>query len=115
MTPRRYQRKQAQNRRKLMLLIVILAVIIIINPIKLFAYSNDEETAEIMANFILAEYERQKNTGDVDVTGIVKLAKRLDKTGNLAVTCFDGNTFKIKIFREVAGDEFIDYQDIVLN
>lgn len=87
------------------------------NPFEaLFAEKNYEETAEIMANFMVAEYERQKaqmQEEEVDLKEIVKLAKRLDKTHSLTVTYSDYEFDKsAHIFLELDGGRIIKYQAI---
>lgn len=69
-----------------------------------------------MANFMVAEYERQKaqmQEEEVDLKEIVKLAKRLDKTHSLTVTYSDYEFDKsAHIFLELDGGRIIKYQAI---
>jgi hypothetical protein len=98
--------------------IFLVGLFIVNNPFEaIFAEKNYEEIAEIMANFMVAEYERQKaqmqEGEEVDLKEIVKLAKRLDKTHSLTVTYSDYEFDKsAHIFLELDGGRIIKYQAI---
>jgi hypothetical protein len=128
-TTSRVQRKERQKkvvRRKpnrIIPIVVLLIGLFIVNKTNafefIFAEKNYEETAEVMANFIVAEYYRQRaemTDGEkVELKEIVKMAKRLDKTHSLSVSFSDREYDKsFSIFMELDGGKFISYKKVNL-
>lgn len=130
-TTSRVQRKQNQKRvtrarrkyNRIIPIVILLIGLFIVNKTNtfeiIFAERNYEETAEIMANFIVAEYDRQRaemTEGEkVELKEIIKMAKRLDKTHSLSVTFSDDDYNKsFSIFMELDGGKFIGYKTVCL-
>lgn len=84
------------------------------------AERNYEETANIMSNFIVAEYERQRSElaegEEVELEEIIKLAKRLDSMHGLSVSFSDDqHAQSFSIYKELDGGEFIKFNKVVLD
>ena len=115
------RRRKRPNRIVPMIVLVIgLFIVNNTNPLGfIFTERNYEETAEIMANFIVAEYNRQRAEspeGEVELKEIVKMAKRLDKTRGLLVSFSDKSydtSFSISL--EFDGGKFIHYKSVDLD
>ncbi|NBI07529.1 hypothetical protein [Senegalia massiliensis] len=82
----------------------------------LFQQKDYEETAEIMANFMVAEYERQSENGKVDMNKIVSMAEKLDDTNSLSVNYSDSSYMdRVTITFSLDGGKTIKYKDLKLN
>lgn len=97
--------------------VVLLLGLLIVNQSTVIDYfsaeRNYEETAEVMANFIVSEYERQKAVKeDVNLEKIVEMAKKLDGYHGLTVS-FSDDSFSI--FKELDGSKPIKYNTVNLD
>jgi hypothetical protein len=106
--------KVYRRRRAIVLGVVLLIGLLIVNkPTSLFVAQDYEGTAKVMANFVVAEYEREKaiNPDGVDIQKICRMAERLDDTKGLDVA-YSKIENKVRVYMSLDGAKTFNYESV---
>jgi len=106
------------TQQKVIVPLVLIIGLILVNSsiLKVESTASAKESAKVVSNFIVSEYERQQEEiGKANLEKIVDLSKKLDETGALEVSFSDTDYKKSFVVFSYIDGKAVKYESVSLD
>jgi len=106
------------SQQKVIIPLVLIMGLILVNSsiLKVESTMSAKESAKVVANFIVSEYQRQQEeVGEANLEEIVDLSKKLDDTRSLEIAYSDTDSDKSFIIFTYVDGKAIKYESVMLD